>query len=325
MRTAVAVTDDRWAAHLRDRPDLVEANFWLPSGMGFRAVVQDEPVLFKTHWSAGNRLVGGGLYSGYARLRVSEAWSLFREGNGVATQAELLARIRHYRRDHRQDDADPDPFIGCVMLRSLFFAVPGTEPPGPPDFGRPIVTWKVYDLDKPSSSYVREAFEAQVGTARIDDDDWAESAAVAGPTTGAPRLTIPRAGQQAFKGLILIAYQRRCAITGGRIQPVLQAAHIKPVHQAGLHRVDNGMLLRSDVHILYDAGYLGVDDKYRLRVSPKLRADFGNGREYYEREGTVIALPPRRPDRPARDAVTWHMDTVFPESVNLFEALSYWF
>jgi len=137
MRTAVAVTDDRWAAHLRDRPDLVEANFWLPSGMGFRAVVQDEPVLFKTHWSAGNRLVGGGLYSGYARLRVSEAWSLFREGNGVATQAELLARIRHYRRDHRQDDADPDPFIGCVMLRSLFFADPGTEPPGPPDFGQP--------------------------------------------------------------------------------------------------------------------------------------------------------------------------------------------
>ncbi len=308
MRAAVAVTDGRWAAHLRDHPALTEANFWLPSGMGFRAVGPGEPVLFKTHWPD-NRMVGGGFVSGYARLRISEAWSLFGQGNGVDSAAELAARITSYRKGVAAQD--PDPEIGCVLLRNLFFATPGTEAAGPPDFGRPIVTWKVYDLDQPSGRYVRDAFEAQSAGARLSDDDLAQVGIVSGPTRGDPRLVVPRVGQQAFKGLVLTAYRRICAVTGGRIQPVPQAAHIKPVAREGLHRVDNGMLLRSDVHILYDDGYLGVDPKYRLQVSPRLRQDFGNGTEFYERAGRVIELPQRRLDRPDRDALTWHMDTVF--------------
>jgi len=75
--------------------------------------------------------------------------------------------------------------------------------------------------------------------------------------------------------------------------------------------VDNGLLLRSDVHILFDRGYLGVDDRYRLQVSLRLRSDFGNGEEFYSRAGQVIALPERRADRPSRDSVLWHMDTKF--------------
>lgn len=308
MRAAVAVTDGRWAAHLRDHPELTEANFWLPSGMGFRAVGAGEPVLFKTHWPD-NRMVGGGFYSGYARLRVSEAWSLFGQGNGVGSAQQLTTRIISYRKGKAADE--PDPEIGCVLLRNLFFATPGTEPSGPPDFGRPIVTWKVYDLDQPSGRYVRDVFDAQSVGARLSDDDLSQVGGGSGPTRGEPRLVVPRVGQQAFKGLVLTAYRRVCAITGGRIQPVLQAAHIKPVAREGLHRVDNGMLLRSDVHIMYDAGYLGVDPTYRLQVSPRLRQDYGNGVEFYNRAGQVIELPQRRVDRPDRDALTWHMDTVF--------------
>lgn len=77
---------------------------------------------------------------------------------------------------------------------------------------------------------------------------------------------------------MLTVYRRICAITGERIQPVLQAAHIKPVAREGLHRVDNCMPLRSDdVHILDDDDYLGVDPRYRLQVSPRLRQDVVNG------------------------------------------------
>jgi putative restriction endonuclease len=71
------------------------------------------------------------------------------------------------------------------------------------------------------------------------------------------------------------------------------------------------MLLRSDIHKLYDDGYLGVDEKFRLRVSWRLHDDFGNGEEFYDREGTNIDVPGRRADRPNTEALTWHMDTVF--------------
>ena len=56
--------------------------------------------------------------------------------------------------------------------------------------------------------------------------------------------------------------------------------HIRPVASGGEHRLDNGVLLRSDVHTLYDRGYLGVDRNYRLMVSRRLRDDFSNGDQY---------------------------------------------
>lgn len=84
-----------------------------------------------------------------------------------------------------------------------------------------------------------------------------------GPVFGDPRLAPQRLGQQAFKALLLVAYDRRCAITGSKIRPVLQASHIRPVTDGGEHRLDNGLLLSSDVHTLFDYGYFAVDPRYR--------------------------------------------------------------
>ena len=134
-----------------------------------------------------------------------------------------------------------------------------------------------------------------------------------GPVFGDLRLAPYRLGQQAFKAVVANAYQWRCAITGSKIRPALQAAHILPVKPAygGEHRVDNGLLLRSDVHVMFDHGYVSVDPSYRLRVSPRLRSEFGNGDSFYARAGEVIALPERRAYRPNPDFLQWHLDTVF--------------
>jgi putative restriction endonuclease len=113
--------------------------------------------------------------------------------------------------------------------------------------------------------------------------------------------------------VVLDAYQYRCAVTGDKIRPVLQAAHIRPLPLGGEHRLDNGLLLRSDVHTLYDRGYLGVDPKFRLVVSPRLREEFGNGEEFYARasSGDAITLPRRPVDRPNKEFLEWHLDEVF--------------
>ncbi len=112
---------------------------------------------------------------------------------------------------------------------------------------------------------------------------------------------------------MLDAYGRRCAVTGDR-RPVLQAAHIRPLPEGGEHRLDNGLLLRSDVHTLYDRGYLAVDPRHRLLVSPRLREEFGNGEQFYARERQPIALPAPRLDRPGREFLEWHLDEVFQAS-----------
>ncbi|MDQ2873888.1 MAG: HNH endonuclease, partial [Actinomycetota bacterium] len=117
-----------------------------------------------------------------------------------------------------------------------------------------------------------------------------------------------------FQAVVLDAYHRRCAISGTHIPPVLQAAHIRPVTEGGEHRLDNGLLLRSDVHTLFDRGYLGVDPKHRLLVSPRLREDFGNGAQFYAQAGEVIELPERRADRPRAEFLEWHTGEVFKAS-----------
>jgi len=82
------------------------------------------------------------------------------------------------------------------------------------------------------------------------------------------------------------------------------------VAEGGEHRLDNGLLPRSDVRTLFDRGYLAVDSRHRLLLSPRLREDFGNGDQFYARAGEVIELPERRADRPDRGFLEWRLDEV---------------
>ncbi len=132
-----------------------------------------------------------------------------------------------------------------------------------------------------------------------------------GPTHGNPRTIFPRLGQAGFKAVVQEAYGRRCAVTNHKIIPTLQAAHILPVAEGGEHRIDNGILLRSDVHTLFDKGYIAMDLEFRLIVSPRLRSEFGNGDEFYAREGQIISLPTKVIHKPSLDFLSWHLETVF--------------
>lgn len=308
MRAVVGVTDSRWAAYLRERSGLTEANFWLPSPQkSFGSLSIGEPFLFKTHWPD-NRLVGGGFYSGYGVLTVAEAWELFGEGNGVGSLDELARAIATYRRQ----PPDTQTRIGCVLLRDLFFATQERTLPGPEDFAKNIVRYKGYDLAG-SGRHLDVMFSELLDGSelRVADEYDGTASVVPGPVFGRDRLVTQRVGQRAFQGLVLASYDRQCAITGNHIRPTLQAAHIRPVSRQGQNLVSNGLLLRSDVHTLFDLGYLGITPRHELMVSPRLRSEWGNGTEFYERAGQPIRLPRNRADRPDLGAIEWHLDEVF--------------
>jgi putative restriction endonuclease len=308
MRAYVGVTDGDWYQFLAGRPAINEVNFWRPGGgRTFNALTPGEPFFFKTHYPH-NRIVGGGFYSGFAALRVSEAWEFFGPSNGVDDLVQMRARIGHYRRQPIAPGEDPE--IGCIFVRDTrFFPADDVLTP-PPDFAPNIVQGKGYNLaEADAGSYFAPLMDRVLGVhIEIDlTEPWHRP----GPVYGDPRLAPQRLGQQAFQATILQAYHRRCAITGAKIRPTLQAAHIRPLPLGGEHRTDNGLLLRSDVHTMFDRGYLGIDPKHRLLVSPRLRDEFGNGESFYAKAGQVIELPDRVVDRPHREFLEWHLDEVF--------------
>src|SRR6185369_266324 len=88
--------------------------------------------------------------------------------------------------------------------------------------------------------------------------------------------------------------------SGAAKHPVLDAAHIRPVGPGGQHRLDNGLLLRTDVNRLFDAGYVTVNPDGRFLVSPRLKDDFDNG------EPSNTSLPSQRRGRQRRKiALPW--------------------
>ena len=74
-------------------------------------------------------------------------------------------------------------------------------------------------------------------------------------------------GQGAFRALVTDIYGRRCAVTGEKTLPALDAAHIKPYADGGEHEAKNGLLLRRDLHSLFDAGYVTVDERFRFTTA----------------------------------------------------------
>lgn len=79
-----------------------------------------------------------------------------------------------------------------------------------------------------------------------------------------------RRGQGRFREGLLAAYGRTCAISGCKIVDLLEAAHIRPHAEEPNYRVNNGLLLRADLHTLFDVGLLTVDIRLRVRLAPAL-------------------------------------------------------
>jgi putative restriction endonuclease len=121
----------------------------------------------------------------------------------------------------------------------------------------------------------------------------------------------PRLGQGSFRVIVTDAYERKCAITGERVLPVLEAAHVRPYASGGAHAVDNGLLLRSDIHTLFDRGYVTITPEHRIEVSSRIRDEFHNGREYYALHGRELRAPLQSDQSLSEENIQWHNDRIY--------------
>ncbi len=224
IRLVVAVTDRGWFDHLRRRPDLAEVNFWAPSDVSFKALQPGELFLFKLRAPV-DRIVGGGVFAYATTLPCSLAWEAFGEANGAASLPAVRQRIAGLRSDRavsREDFA-----IGCRILTQPFFLPEEAWLPVP-GWARNIVSFRTYTTDDRDG---RQLWEAVQGALRGAAPE-AAPGMMDRPRYGEPVLVTPRLGQGAFRVLVTDVYRRRCAVTGERTLPALDAAHIRP-HRRG--------------------------------------------------------------------------------------------
>jgi len=314
MNAYLASTDPDWFRFLSDRAvrsEVDEVNFWMPKPWGgnFRVLHDGQPLLFKLR-RPHNAVAGGGFFKHYWEIPLSIAWDSFGWKNGAESHLEVWRRIKRLRREHpRPGD---DPVIGCILLVEPFFWHEDLWIHDPPGWQKNIQRGRTYDLSQGEG----HTLWSMVMDRMAEDRRRRHPGAPATELTlfggySDPALRPMRLGQGTFRALVTDTYRRECAVTRERALPALDAAHIRPFSEVQGHSVRNGLLLRSDVHRLFDAGYLTVTPEHRVEASTRMREDFDDGDNYLRLHGAEVWVPPAPEFQPDPDALRWHNEERF--------------
>jgi putative restriction endonuclease len=304
VRLWIADTDLDWFDFLAAQSNIDEVNFWQPrGGSNFGAIQPGELFVFRLK-APRNAIGGYGVFQHSSNLPISLAWEAFGVKNGASSLAEMRLRVGKYSDSVSSNFADY--VIGCrIVVQPIFFPEP-LWIPQPESWARSIVVGKTYSTEDREGLALWEHLMEFSGACNLP-------AGLSEPQVryGEPMLIKPRLGQGAFRIAVTDAYHRTCAVSKGKVLPALDAAHIRPYALGETHELTNGILLRRDIHSIFDAGYVTIDEQYRFVVSDRVRTDFNNGEEYRQLHGTLLSMPEARFDVPDREAIRWHNEYVF--------------
>lgn len=116
---------------------------------------------------------------------------------------------------------------------------------------------------------------------------------------------IQRQGQKKFREGLLKIYNSTCVITKCNIPSVLEAAHITPYLGPNTNKITNGLILRADIHTLWDLGLIAIEPReMKIHINPILE-----GSEYQELNLRAIDLNLSENERPSKKAleVQWEL------------------
>jgi hypothetical protein len=331
-------TDSQIINHASDRVELLL--FYRNSkaehpGAGF---VYEGPFLYKSH--AGSAPTTFTLARASVTTRRDRQWEMVLASiialGGRATRAE----IREYARIHHpmlnlEGNLDPDLLSLSVNSPSRTSYSPNHQPRRTDvnnrydrlfkrGSGRDTV-FEIYDHTSPEHG-IWEIFRDEASTnkhgvsiRRFDQTEAAlDQAGTEADAAGAFDVTniadarrktyvsiVQRRGQRTFRKLLLSAYHSRCAVTGCAVEAILEAAHIYPYQGDATNLASNGLLLRADIHTLFDLKLLSFDpESLTIFVSPEL-----HGTEYGQYHATKLRPPSASMQQPSVAALRWHRDS----------------
>src|SRR5258705_3878653 len=307
MNFYLGATDTSWFNYLKNI-SAEDVNFWQPGGIwNYKGLSQGEPFLFKL--KRPYHAIGGiGFFLSFTHLPINVAWDVFEQRNGCATFRDFKQVIKKYRKDKENDN----PTIGCIVLsNAIFFKEKDWIDVGKYYSRTGIVQGKPYNLHSDQGNqlwkeidfvlkkYLSPTKTGEENQFTLNDTEW--------PGYGKSIFQKVRIGQPGFRILVTDAYNRKCAVSGEKTLPVLEASHIKQYSLQGPHTISNGILLRSDLHKLFDSGYITVTSDYRVQISKKIKEEFENGREYYRYDGQrLLHLPSKEINKPSMEFIEWH-------------------
>ncbi len=317
-------TDWEWYSYLKALdPAPLDINFWKPSAASFAAVPIGAPFLLKLK-KPYYKIAGVGFFMGYNKLPLSMAWETFGKGNGCESLPALARPILNYRKKMSIATVR-DPEIGCIALSEPIFFDEKDWIDAPSDWASPIVSGKTYSTLSAIGGKIWEEVELRIELAR-QNARISNSGIVAQPNYGANEFDENphwhgygpaaaqkvRIGQASFRMLVTNAYANRCAVTGEPTITVLEAAHIQDYSQQGPHHVQNGLLLRADLHKLLDGGLMTVTPDHRIEIAQAIRDKVDNASDYIGLHGRYLSLLPRdSKQHPHKQFLSWHNENRF--------------
>ena len=160
-----------------------------------------------------------------------------------------------------------------------------------------------HEETKPASFILAsERYIEIIEPSKIDDKEHFDPKRIVDARKRILRSINQRRGQQKFRNALIRAYRGKCAITDCSVIDVLEAAHIHPYRGPETNKVTNGLLLRSDIHTLFDCGLLAINsDKLTVVVSEDLK-----GSEYEKLNGKKMRTPRYRRQWPNAEVLKIH-------------------
>lgn len=314
MNPFIANTDRTWFNFLSSRSTnglVDEVNFWQPtSTRPMKRMEPGEPVFFRLK-SPINSIAGYGFLALFQAVTLEQAWDLFGWRNGEDTRIHFLRLIGGYRNEDLSIEANRRREIGCTILRDArFWPEPRWIPWGAEQGWQSNIVQGKTEKDPLRAAQLLELIGLDHAAKPAELGELFTPLTVDMREVELRRMA-RRDGQGTFRLRLLDAYGR-CAITGEKTHPVLDAAHIQPYMGPASNHLANGLLLTKEFHTLFDKGYVTVTPDYLVRVSGALREEWQNGVRYYAYDQQPLRrLPDRDTFKPSRDALAWHNQAVF--------------
>ena len=295
----VVNTDPDWIEVLRTHNVHDDINFWrkekrrvhLPEGSRF---------YFKLR---GSRVVAGrAVFRRQTSMSIREAWEYFGVRNGVTSYEEL-------RRKATDILEVSDDTLNCLVLDEVEILDPGEYLQLPTNF---VATQNPKDYPEGSLPQIESSFRGPIALgisdieAQLTKDRVFDHATVVSAREATLRAIVMRRGRSDFRQALIDAYDHRCAVTDTDVSATLEAAHIYPYNGLETNVLQNGILLRSDWHTLFDLGLWAIDYDFRIIVAPEIISE-----EYRKHHQTVIRLPKIVSHRPSLKAIKWHRSNIF--------------
>jgi putative restriction endonuclease len=311
----IAVTDRAWFDYLRSTStdNLVdEVNFWSPEAQTpLKLFRPGEPVFFKLKAPI-HRIAGYGFFAHFSLLDLDVAWDTFGIRNGFPDRIQFLRGLGVYRAEDLQASRTDSKRLACTMLRDAIFWPEERWLPWGAARGWPMNSTRGATVHDPALADLLLR-QIQIDQLVAPEDFALEFTLVdADERTVALAQTKPRVGQGSFRSRLITAYSGRCAISGEKTEPVLDAAHVQPYLGPRSNHIQNGLLLTKELHTLFDHRLVTVTPDYRVQVSPRIREKWTNGRRFYEfHDRELVSVPVAAEQRPSPAALRWHNERWF--------------